>query len=86
MTGADGRDPQVEGDIQHLLAEDADIAELGIEAISDGDVVVLRGQVTTADRRDRIVARVAEAVPGRRVRSEITVPSAAAPDGPEDPR
>jgi hypothetical protein len=76
------RDPQLEGEIQHLLAEDGDIAELGIDAVSDGDEIVLRGQVTSFERRNLIVARVGEANPGRTVRSEITVPSAAPPEHP----
>jgi len=78
-----GSNDELEGRIQRLLAQDAEIAELGIDASRDGDEVVLRGQVNGASRRDLIVVRVQELVadltPGTRVRSEITVIDAAAP-------
>jgi hypothetical protein len=78
-----GSNDELEGRIQRLLAQDAEIAELGIDATRDGDEVVLRGQVNGASRRDLIVVRVQELVadlaPGTRVRSEITVVDAAAP-------
>jgi hypothetical protein len=76
-------DDELEGRIQGLLAQDDEIAELGMDATRDGDEVVLRGQVNGAHRRDLIVVRVQELVtalaPGTLVRSEITVIDAAAP-------
>ncbi len=75
--------PSVEGDIQHLLGEDDDIAELGVDVIHTEQEVILRGQVNSAQRRDRIVERVSGEYPDLRVRCEITVTSTAAPDGSE---
>jgi hypothetical protein len=76
-------DEELEGRIQRLLAEDAEIAELGLDATHENNEVILRGQVNSDTRRDLIVNRVRELAvdlaPGVGVRSEITVTGAAAP-------
>jgi len=72
----------LEGDIQHLLATD-EIGELGVEVHCEGGVVVLRGQVNTAHRRDQIAERVAAAYPELTVQCEITVVDAGPPAGGE---
>lgn len=77
-------DTHIEGEIQRLLAEDAEIAELGIDVACEGDRAVLRGCVTTPERRAAIVDRVRHAFPDLDVRDEIAVAGTDAPDGPEE--
>ena len=79
-----GTDPHLEGEIQRLLAEDADIAELGIDAVRQGASVVLRGCVSTAERRALIVDRVRAAFPDLDVRDRIAIAGTDAPDGAEE--
>lgn len=71
---------ELEGQIQHLLAEDDDIAELGVEALQEAGAIVLRGQVNTVTRRELIVKRVHELAPDLSIRCEITVIEATAPE------
>jgi osmotically-inducible protein OsmY len=59
--------------VHRLLAEDADIAEQGIEVIRRDGTLVLRGQVESAERRDAIGAKVAENFPDSQVRNDITI-------------
>ena len=67
-------DPHVEGEIQRLLAEDADIAELGIEVagvdVGEHPTIVLRGCVNGPERRTHIVDRVRAAFPDIEVTEE----------------
>jgi hypothetical protein len=79
-------DPHIEGEIQRLLAEDADIAELGIDIACEAGAVVLRGCVTTPQRRAAIVGRVRAAFPGHNVRDEIAVAGKEAPSQTEEVR
>lgn len=76
-------EPSVEGDIAHLLAEDAEIAEQGVTAVRENGAVVLRGCVNTEAVRQLIVARVSEAFPGHEIRDEMTVAAHDAPDHQE---
>jgi hypothetical protein len=66
-------DEYADADLQRTLAEDAQIAELGIEVIPRGDYVVLRGHVATDERRAAIEQRAAEQMPQCRVVNEIVV-------------
>jgi hypothetical protein len=79
-------DPHVEGEVQRLLAEDPDIAELGIEAVAEGEAIVLRGCVGTPARRHLIADRIARAFPDADLRNEIEVAGADAPDHAEEPQ
>lgn len=66
-------DEYADAQVQRHLAEDDDIAELGIDILRRDDVIVLRGEVETAARRDAIGQQVATHYPGRSVRNEIHV-------------
>lgn len=57
--------------VQRALAEDERTTELGIRADVRGDQLYLRGQVTSADRRDLIAKVAGEAAPGLVVHNEI---------------
>jgi hypothetical protein len=78
-----GSEQHVEGDIQRLLAEDERIAELGVDVHCEDGVIVLRGQVNSAERRDRIADAVRQLVPSMDVRCEIDVLDAPAPQTSE---
>jgi hypothetical protein len=69
--------------LQRLLAEDDGIAELGIDIVMQGDVVVLRGTVESEQRREEITRRVAEHLPECQIRDDIAVAPAQPPAGPE---
>ncbi|MGE5829130.1 MAG: BON domain-containing protein [Micromonosporaceae bacterium] len=66
-------DEYADAELQRILAEDAHIAELGIEVIPRGDYVVLRGQVATEERRAAIEQRAVTQMPQCRVVNEIVV-------------
>jgi hypothetical protein len=67
------RDEYADADLQRALAEDAQIAEQGIEVIPRGDYVVLRGHVESEERRAAIERRAAADMPDCRVVNEIAV-------------
>jgi len=77
-------DPHLEGEIQRLLAEDADIAELGIDVVGEGGAVVLCGCVSTPERRALIIDRVGAAFPDLDVRDRIAIAGTDVPDGAEE--
>ena len=66
-------DEYADAQVQRHLAEDDDIAELGIDILRRDDVIVLRGEVETAARRDAIGQQVSAHFPGRAVHNEIHV-------------
>ena len=72
-----------DAEIQRMLAEDAAIAELGIEVFCNDQAVVLRGDVQSAERRDAIANAVAGHFPGLAVHNDICVLPAHAPTAPE---
>jgi len=72
-------DTHIEGEIQRMLAEDPDIAELGITVVCEHGTIALLGCVNSAERRDHIGATVDAAFPDHSVRNEITVVGAEAP-------
>ncbi|WP_339325614.1 BON domain-containing protein [Frankia torreyi] len=66
-------DEYLAGELHERLAEDPRVAELGLEvAVADGCILV-EGEVATDDRRRAVADVLAEAVPGRLVRNEVTV-------------
>jgi hypothetical protein len=73
-----------EAALQRMLAEDDNLAELGVDVVRRDDTAVLTGQVESAHRREEIARRVAECLPGVRVRNDIVVVPVAAPTGAED--
>ncbi|NUT32629.1 MAG: hypothetical protein HOV79_06085 [Hamadaea sp.] len=66
------KDEYLLAQLQRLLAEDG--AELGIEAVRRDDVIVLRGEVESEQRRSEAERRVADAFPELKVRNELTIP------------
>ena len=70
--------------LQRAIAEDAGIAELGIDILTRGDCVVLNGHVESAQRRETIERRVTEHLPGYRLVNEIVVLKAEAPGPAEE--
>lgn len=75
-----------EEQIQRLLTEDPRIAEQGIVTTVRGDVVVLCGEVESAERRQHIERLVAEQFPGARIQSDIAVTRAGVPEEAEELR
>ena len=60
--------------IAHLrerMAEDPRVAELNIEAAFENDALVLRGRVSTPERREAVAAVAAELLPGKRIVNEV---------------
>jgi hypothetical protein len=77
-------DDYVDAEVRRVLAEDAGIAELGIEVIAHADRIVLRGQVESPERRDAIGRRVAGYLPDHRVHNDIVVIETDPPDHAEE--
>ncbi|MBF6209777.1 hypothetical protein IU433_04545 [Nocardia puris] len=85
-TGAEssGAPPQyVAAKLHRLLAEDPEVAEPGVRVRLRGDTVLLDGAVATAVRRERLEEKVREAMPRARVRNDVLVTGAGAPDHEE---
>jgi hypothetical protein len=71
------------GEIERVLHGDPRTHELGIRVEVNGDIVVLRGQVASEERR-RLVARVAEEqAPGLTIRNEVSVTEVLPAEVPE---
>jgi hypothetical protein len=73
-----------DANLQRLLAEDIEIAELGIEIRRRGGALVLCGQVESGHRKDAIERRIAEHLDGQADRTyqlvnEIVVTAVDAP-------
>lgn len=73
-----------EGRVQQLMAEDGRLAEQGIDVLRDDDGLLLRGEVESPQRRERIRQIVTGAFPGVRIRYEIGVTAAEEPPGMEE--
>jgi osmotically-inducible protein OsmY len=84
MQALPAHDQYAEAAVHRLLAEDADIAEQGIEVIRHDGTLVLRGQVESAGRRDAIGAKVAEHFPDSQVRNDITISAMHSPSEAEE--
>jgi osmotically-inducible protein OsmY len=84
MQMSSAHDLYTEAAVHRLLAEDADIAEQGIEVIRHDSTLVLRGQVESTQRRDAIGAKVAESFPDCELRNDITVSAMHCPPEAEE--
>ncbi|MEV6329792.1 hypothetical protein [Streptomyces sp. NPDC051909] len=65
--------------LRERLAGD-DVAELGVRIELRGDAVLLTGALPTAGRREGILRLAREELAGLVVRTDLTTPSADAPD------
>jgi Icc-related predicted phosphoesterase len=81
-TRDDTADEYLAGQIAEALATDARTNELGITVSVHGGVVLLRGVVAAALRRELAAEVAAQAAPGMRIQNDISVPEAA-PASPE---
>jgi len=68
-----GPDPYVAAHLEEALARDPRVAEQGLHAAVEDGCIVVRGTVSTAERRAGIDAVGAEVAPGRQVRNEAEV-------------
>lgn len=69
--------------LRRAFAEDPRTAELGVQVTIRGDVVVLSGDVASAQCREHLQEVVREHVPKLRVHNDVRVTSHAAPTGRE---
>ena len=65
--------------IHERIAEDPEVAELGVRVTAGPGWLLVDGEVATAERRDHIVRIVAEEAPDLEVRCDITVVEAGEP-------
>nr|WP_163553447.1 BON domain-containing protein [Candidatus Frankia alpina] len=66
-------DEYLAGELHDRLAEDPRVAELGLEVVVADGRILVEGEVATDGRRRAVADVLAEAVPGRPVRNEVTV-------------
>jgi osmotically-inducible protein OsmY len=59
--------------IREALLRDPAVGELDVHVAIDGERVVVTGNVGTQERRDAIDVRLAELLPGRDVRNDVSV-------------
>jgi hypothetical protein len=62
------------------LAQDPEVGRLGVEVKIVGERVVLRGEVATLERKERLAAAIARLVPDREVDDEVRVRALRAPE------
>lgn len=77
-------DEYAEAALQRKLAEQDAVAEQGIGIIRRDGLVVVQGEVETAERRDAILRHVSESFPGKEVRSEVALIPVGKPTEAED--
>ncbi|MFI5911499.1 hypothetical protein [Dactylosporangium sp. NPDC051541] len=77
-------DQYVEGELQHLLAEDERITEQGIRFVRTDAGIALVGEVESAERRAAICQVVAEAFPDLPVQCNIGLTRVHEPDEVEE--
>ncbi|GAA4250784.1 hypothetical protein [Dactylosporangium darangshiense] len=77
-------DQYVEGELQHLLAEDERITEQGIRFVRTESGISLVGEVECAERRDLICQAVAEAFPDLPLRCNIGITRVHEPEEVEE--
>lgn len=70
--------------LHRALTEDARTAEQGVRVRIRGDVVVLDGEVSTAERRALLEDVVHDIAPGVRIHNDVRVTTAAEPGECED--
>jgi hypothetical protein len=68
-----------EAEIQRLLTEDGEVAELGITIACREHTVVLGGEVESAQRRDEICRKITERFPDLHIACDIGIVRAQAP-------
>ena len=73
-----------DAELHRLLAEDATIAELGIDVFLRGGAIVLSGHVESLERGRLIAQRAAEHFGSHRVVNEIVVVATDPPTGAEE--
>ena len=76
-------DAYVEAEVQRLLTEDGHTAEQGLTVTRRDQLLVLRGEVESAQRRDAILRLIHEHFPTVPVQADIGVTRAAPPPEPE---
>ncbi|WP_431952020.1 BON domain-containing protein [Nocardia lijiangensis] len=69
--------------LRRALAEDPRTAELGVQVTIRGEVVVLDGEVTSAQRKQQMEEVVREQLPGVVIHNDVRVTVPAAPAGTE---
>jgi len=74
----------LEAEIQRLLTEDAQIAELGLLVQRHDQVVVLTGEVESAQRREEICRQITAHFPGVEIACDIGITRAQAPGDVEE--
>jgi hypothetical protein len=74
----------LEGELQHLLAEDDRITEQGIRFVRNDTGISLVGEVESAERRDAICRVVSEAFPDLPINCNIGLTRVNAPDDVEE--
>jgi predicted nucleotidyltransferase len=72
-SSAHGADAGLIAHLRERLAEDPRVNELNIDARFEDKVLVLRGRVSTAERRDAVRDVAAELMPGVEIANEVTV-------------
>ncbi|WP_245720154.1 BON domain-containing protein [Nocardia uniformis] len=84
-TGGDNVVPQyLVANLRRAFAEDPRTAELGVQVTIRGNVVVLSGEVGSAERRQQLEAVVHEHAPKLRVHNDVRVSTPAAPADTEE--
>jgi hypothetical protein len=81
---SDPVDEYVEAELQRLLTEHRDIAEQGITVRRREQVLVLSGEVASAQRRDDIMRLVHERFPEARLQVDIGLTRTLAPREAEE--
>ncbi|WP_068056601.1 BON domain-containing protein [Nocardia xishanensis] len=69
--------------LRRALAEDPRTAELGVQVTIRGEVVVLDGEVTSAQRKQQMEQVVREQLPGVVIHNDVRVMVPTAPTGTE---
>ncbi|MEV6324027.1 BON domain-containing protein [Nocardia sp. NPDC051787] len=69
----------VVANLRRALAEDPRTAELGVQVTIRGDVVVLGGEVSSEERKQRMETVVREQLPHARIHNDVHVTRPAAP-------
>ncbi|WP_175583182.1 BON domain-containing protein [Nocardia cyriacigeorgica] len=72
--------------LHRALAEDPRTAELGVQIHIRGGVIVLDGEVTSAERKQQLENTVRELVPNAPIHNEVRVGSTAQPGPSEELR
>lgn len=81
MNEGTGQGEYLAAHIQEKVA--GSVHELGVQVDVRGDVVYLRGEVVTEERRREVEEAAHGAAEGHRIRNEVSVVSVREPDGEE---